>query len=279
MAEQPRSEIIGADFERLVTEYNKALANGEAGPISAIQCDGAEASSCASEQTFRKLLDAFPAPVYTTDAAGRITFYNEAAVKFSGRQARLGTDRWCVTWRLYWPDGTPLPHDECPMAIALKEDRAVRGTRAVAERLDGTRVSFIPHPTPLRDASGALVGAVNMLLEIDEVEQVALDGVQVLIVSDDIFVAAELDLLIDEAGGVAVAIAATGSEALALLDEHSIDATLVSLPLRDGHGPLINALVRQDIPFVLHEGNEEHVIQMLGDALKLRGRRNQEAIL
>jgi hypothetical protein len=30
MAEQPRSEIIGADFERLVTEYNKALANGEA---------------------------------------------------------------------------------------------------------------------------------------------------------------------------------------------------------------------------------------------------------
>ena len=262
-----------------MTEYNKALANGEAGPISAIQCDGTEASSCASEQTFRKLLDAFPAPVYTTDAAGRITFYNEAAVKFSGRQARLGTDQWCVTWRLYWPDGTPLPHDECPMAIALKEDRAVRGTRAVAERLDGTRVPFIPHPTPLRDASGALVGAVNMLLEIDEVEQVALDGVQVLIVSDDIFVAAELDLLIDEAGGVAVAIAATGSEALALLDEHSIDATLVSLPLREGHGPLINALVRQDIPFVLHEGNEEHVIQMLGDALKLRGRRNQEAIL
>ena len=279
MAEQPRSEIIGADFEQLVTEYNKALANGEAGPISAIQCDGTEASSCASEQTFRKLLDAFPAPVYTTDAAGRITFYNEAAVKFSGRQARLGTDRWCVTWRLYWPDGTPLPHDECPMAIALKEDRAVRGTRAVAERLDGTRVSFIPHPTPLRDASGALVGAVNMLLEIDEVEQVALDGVQVLIVSDDIFVAAELDLLIDEAGGVAVAIAATGSEALALLDEHSIDATLVSLPLRDGHGPLINALVRQDVPFVLHEGNEEHVVRMLGDALTLRGRSNQEAVL
>ncbi len=226
-----------------------------------------------------KLLDAFPAPVYTTDAAGRITFYNETAVQFAGRRARLGTDQWCVTWRLYWPDGTPLPHDECPMAIALKEDRVVRGTQAVAERLDGTRVPFIPHPTPLRDASGALVGAVNMLLEIDEVEQVALDGVQVLIVSDDIFVAAELDLLIDEAGGVAVAIAATGSEALALLDEHSIDATLVSLPLRDGHGPLINALVRQDVPFVLHEGNEEHVVQMLGDALTLRGRSNQEAVL
>ena len=79
-----------------------------------------------------------------------------------------------------------------------------------------------------------------MLLEIDEVEQVALDGVQVLIVSDDIFVAAQLHLLIDEAGGVAVAIAATGSEARVLLDQRPIDATLVSLPLRDGHGPLID---------------------------------------
>jgi PAS domain S-box-containing protein len=278
MAEQPRAGIIGSDFERLVTEYNKALANGEARPISAI-CDGTEASACESERTFRKLLEAFPAPVYTTDAAGRITFYNEAAVQFAGRRARLGTDQWCVTWRLYWPDGTPLPHDECPMAIALKEDRVVRGTQAVAERLDGTRVPFIPHPTPLRDASGALVGAVNMLLEIDEVEQVALDGVQVLIVSDDIFMAADLDLLIDEAGGVAVAIAATGSEALALLGQRPIDATLVSLPLRDGHGPLIDALVRQNIPFVLHEGNEEQVVQMLGDALTLRGRGNQEAVL
>jgi PAS domain-containing protein len=272
MAEQPRAGIIGSNFERLVTEYNKALASGEARPISAIPCDGAEASSC--EQTFRKLLDAFPAPVYTTDAAGRITFYNEAAVQFAGRRAQLGTDQWCVTWRLYWPDGTPLPHDECPMAIALKEDRAVRGTQAVAERLDGTRVPFIPHPTPLRDASGTLVGAVNMLLELDEVEQVALDGVQVLIVSDDIFVAAELDLLIDEAGGVAVAIAATTSEALALLGKRQIDATLIRLPLRDGHRALIDALVRQNIPFVLHEGNEEQVVGMLGDALKLRGKRN-----
>jgi hypothetical protein len=51
------------------------------------------------------------------------------------------------------------------MAIALKENRPVRGVEAIAERPDGTRVSFVPFPTPLRDASGALVGGVNMLLE------------------------------------------------------------------------------------------------------------------
>jgi hypothetical protein len=99
--------ILGSDFERLVTVYNKALAQGQARPISAVQRDEAEASSRESEQPFQKLLEAFPAAVYTTDAAGRITFYNEAAVKLSGHQAQLGTDQWCVTWRLYWPDGTP----------------------------------------------------------------------------------------------------------------------------------------------------------------------------
>jgi PAS domain S-box-containing protein len=80
----------------------------------------------------------------------------------------LGQDRWCVTWRLYWPDGTWLPHDQCPMAIALKENRPVRGVEAVAERPDGTRIAFMPFPTPLHDTSGVLVGGVNMLLDITQ---------------------------------------------------------------------------------------------------------------
>ena len=36
------------------------------------------------------------------------------------------------------------------------------------ERPDGTRVHFLPFPTPLHDPSGALVGAVNMLVDITE---------------------------------------------------------------------------------------------------------------
>ena len=40
---------------------------------------------CASANVgFRELLDALPAAVYTTDAAGRITYYNEAAATLSG---------------------------------------------------------------------------------------------------------------------------------------------------------------------------------------------------
>ncbi|WP_134494874.1 PAS domain-containing sensor histidine kinase [Microvirga pakistanensis] len=124
-----------------------------------------------SERHVRELLEALPAAIYTTDAVGRITYYNQAAVEFSGRRPILGSDEWCVTWRLFTPDGTPLPHAECPMAVALKEGRAIRGEEAIAERPDGTRVPFIPFPTPLRDASGKIIGAINMLVDITERKQ------------------------------------------------------------------------------------------------------------
>ena len=120
------------------------------------------------ERRFRELLSALPAAVYTTDAEGRITYYNEAAVELWGQRPPLGSSEWCGSWKLYWSDGTPLPHNECPMAVALKEDRAVRGMEAIAERPDGVRVPFIPYPTPLHDENGTLVGAVNMLVDITE---------------------------------------------------------------------------------------------------------------
>jgi PAS domain S-box-containing protein len=121
-----------------------------------------------SERRLQELLAAIPAAIYTTDAQGKITYYNQAAVELAGRTPTIGSDEWCVTWKLYRPDGTPLPHDECPMAVALKEGRPIRNAEAVAERPDGTRVPFIPYPTPLRDASGRIVGAINMLIDISE---------------------------------------------------------------------------------------------------------------
>ncbi|WIW44466.1 PAS domain S-box protein [Bradyrhizobium sp. 62B] len=122
------------------------------------------------EQRMRDLLEALPAAIYTTDAEGRINFFNRAAVEMAGRTPQPG-DEWCVTWKLYWPDGSPLPHDQCPMAVALRENRPIRGAEAIAERPDGRRVPFIPYPTPLRDAEGKLVGAINMLVDISERKQ------------------------------------------------------------------------------------------------------------
>ena len=118
------------------------------------------------EARYADLLAALPFAVYTTDATGRITFYNEAAVALWGRRPVLGRDRWCGSWHIYSLNGAPLPHDCCPMAVAIREDRAVRDVTAVAERPDGTRVHFRPFPTPLHDANDNLVGAINVLLDL-----------------------------------------------------------------------------------------------------------------
>jgi len=123
-------------------------------------------------QQYRDLMEAIGVAVYTTDAAGIITYYNQAAVELWGRRPEIGKDEWCGSWKIYHPDGiTIMPHGECPMAICLKENRPIRGAEAIAERPDGTRVHFQPFPTPLRDDSGKLVGAINVLVDVTDRKQ------------------------------------------------------------------------------------------------------------
>ena len=124
-----------------------------------------------SERLYRGLIEGLPAAFYTTNVDGYLTFYNEAAAALWGRRPVLGKERWCGSWKLYGADGAPMPHDRCPMAMTLKENRPVRCKEVLAERPDGTRVTFIPHPTPLRNGSGKLIGATNMLVDITERKQ------------------------------------------------------------------------------------------------------------
>ena len=143
-----------------------------------------------------EILDALPVAVYTTDAQGRITYYNQAAEDLWGRRPKIGSDQWCGSWRLFWPDGRLLPHDECPMAVTLKEGRPVRGVEAIAERPDGTRVPFMPYPTPLRDASGQLVGAINLLVDLTEPRRAAVESAQLAAIiasSDDAIISKTLE--------------------------------------------------------------------------------------
>jgi PAS domain S-box-containing protein len=126
-----------------------------------------DAEAVARGTKFDDFLDALGVAVYTTDEEGGITYFNEAAASLWGRRPELG-EAWCGSWRLYWPDGRPMPHDECPMAVALKEDRPIRGQEAELERPDGTRGVFVAYPTPLHDDSGKMVGAVNVLVDVTE---------------------------------------------------------------------------------------------------------------
>jgi PAS domain S-box-containing protein len=125
-----------------------------------------------SELRFEDAVGLLPAALYTTDSEGRITYFNAAAADFWGRRPVLGEEMWCGSWRLYWPDGTPMPHEDCPMAVTVKTGKPVRGAKAIAERPDGVRFDFTPSPTPIFDADGRLTAAVNMLVKIPGAKQV-----------------------------------------------------------------------------------------------------------
>jgi PAS domain S-box-containing protein len=121
---------------------------------------------CGGEGRLREMIDALPTAIYTTDAHGHLTYFNPAAVRLSGRVPELGTDQWCITWKIYRPDGTPVSHDECPMAIILKGGLVTPGVEYIAERPDGSRFWFSPYPSVLRDSEGRITGGINMLVDI-----------------------------------------------------------------------------------------------------------------
>jgi PAS domain S-box-containing protein len=126
------------------------------------------------------MVEALPVAIYTTDAEGRVKYCNAAAAKLSGRVPELGTDRWCVTWKLFLPDGTPLPHDQCPMAKALRGDETPSGIECVAERPDGTRFWFTPYPVIVRDAQGQISGGMNLLIDITDRKKAEIQTAEML---------------------------------------------------------------------------------------------------
>jgi PAS domain S-box-containing protein len=116
----------------------------------------------------QQLFQSLPAAVYTCDANGYIQQYNKAAVELWGREPVAGKDKWCGSWKIYKTDGSPLPLDECPMAIALKEGREIRDEEIIVEKPNGERRVIMPYPQPLFDDAGNVAGAVNMLVDITD---------------------------------------------------------------------------------------------------------------
>lgn len=148
----------GDELGRLTATFNAMLERTQ-GAVGALR---------ESEWSHRELVRALPTAVYMCDPRGLITLYNDAAVALWGRAPELGREYWCGSLRTYNPDGTDLPHVAGPMAVAVREGRAVRGVEMIIERPDGTRRNVLPYPEPIRDTSGALVGVVNMLVDITD---------------------------------------------------------------------------------------------------------------
>jgi signal transduction histidine kinase len=123
---------------------------------------------------FRRLLDKLPAAAYTCDAEGLITYYNRRAVDLWGRAPALNSevDRYCGSFKLFGGDGSPVTHDCCWMALALRDGKEYNGHEIVVERPDGSRLTALAHANPFQDEFGRVFGAVNVLVDISERKRV-----------------------------------------------------------------------------------------------------------
>ena len=134
-----------------------------------------EASLRETEDRSRRLSELLPVGVYTCEApGGTITYFNQRAAEIWGRSPKIGEtdERFCGSLKLYLPDGdAPLPHAECPMAVALREGRAFRNEEVVVERPDGSRRMILVNIDPLFDGDGAVIGAINALHDITELKE------------------------------------------------------------------------------------------------------------
>ncbi|WP_435171668.1 PAS domain S-box protein [Falsirhodobacter sp. 1013] len=141
------------------------------------------------------LLAQLPVPVYTTDTAGNITFYNEAAARFWGYRPTPESRHWCGSWTLLSTEGKPLSREMSALAATLREGRPVQGMEMISEGPDGARRPFVAFPNLLRDEAGQVVGGINLLMDASQTDGADLRNERLAAIvssSDDIIISKTL---------------------------------------------------------------------------------------
>jgi PAS domain S-box-containing protein len=127
-----------------------------------------------SEERYRTLFNLGPMAVYTIDTSGVIRDFNRQAAELWGREPALGdTDqRFCGSFKMFRPDGSFMPHDQCPMAeVVSGKTFAVHNGEVLIERPDGSHVTVLVNIRPLKNDRGEVTGAINCFYDITERKQ------------------------------------------------------------------------------------------------------------
>src|SRR5437868_3774545 len=117
-----------------------------------------------------RLFEQLPFAVYVCDRDGLVLRYNRRAAELCGRSPKLGdpNERFCGSYRMFRPDGSLLPHHQCPMADVLRTGVSVREQEVHIERPDGLRGIALVDIEAVRNGEGNIVGAVNCFQDITE---------------------------------------------------------------------------------------------------------------
>lgn len=118
----------------------------------------------------RELADHLATPIFVVDAAGDLLFYNEPAERLLGSRfdesGKLPFEEWSTLFKPTNAEGTPIPPEELPLAIAVQEHRPAQGGMWI-HGLDGERRELTVTAIPLQGQWGEHLGAAAIFWEAE----------------------------------------------------------------------------------------------------------------
>ena len=85
-----------------------------------------------------------------------------------GRKPQIGKELYSGSYKMFNINGSLVTASDSPMAIVLKEGRAIMGGELIIERPDGSQRHVLIHPQPEFGLNGEIIGAINMGIDITD---------------------------------------------------------------------------------------------------------------
>jgi PAS domain-containing protein len=103
-------------------------------------------------------MSALSTPAFLVDEGGVLVFYNEAAGMLLGKRfEELGTvsaEEWGSLFGPFDEDGEPIPYDDLPLVVAVRDGRPAHADFAIAS-VDGTHHRVEASAFPILTAHGS----------------------------------------------------------------------------------------------------------------------------
>jgi PAS domain-containing protein len=106
----------------------------------------------------RNLMSALSTPAFLVDEGGVLVFYNEAAGMLLGKRfeelGTVGADEWGSLFGPFDADGEPIPYDELPLVVAVRNGRPAHADFEIRST-DGARHTVEVSAFPILTAHGS----------------------------------------------------------------------------------------------------------------------------